>query len=68
MISNNMLTYRRQNSLQQGVLSILSNLLATSSELHEYVRAFEALDSGNDGVISVTEMKRVIKQFPNLGI
>ncbi len=42
--------------------------MATSGELNEYIRAFEALDTGHDGVISIKEMKECLKQYPGLGI
>lgn len=47
--------------MQQGVLSILSNMLASSLELDEYIKAFKTLDSGQDGTISILEMKNCLK-------
>jgi len=46
------------------VLSVNANLLTTSSDLEEYIRAFEKLDTTNDGCISIMEMKKGLKLIP----
>ena len=66
-IQENLHTFRQTNTLQSGVLSIMSNLLATSEELKEYIAMFSRLDKSNDGFISLEEMKSGLKATQIMG-
>lgn len=66
MISANIMSFPTLSQLQKGVLSILSNLLTTSADLEEYIKAFELLDLTHDGCISIDEMKKGLKLMPHL--
>lgn len=44
----------------------MSNLLTNSGELDEYIRAFQKLDTSNDGCVSKEEMKKGLKTVKNL--
>jgi calcium-dependent protein kinase len=50
-VAENIMAFRHDSILQQGVLSLLSNLMATSGELQEYIKMFEKLDTSHDGNI-----------------
>ena len=45
----------------------MSNLLATSEELKEYIAMFSRLDKSNDGFISLEEMKSGLKATQIMG-
>lgn len=45
----------------------MSNLLATSDELKEYIAMFRRLDKSNDGFISLDEMKAGLKETQIMG-
>ena len=47
-------------------MSLLSNLMASSGELDEYIKMFEKLDTSHDGIISIPEMKKGLKSLANL--
>ena len=65
-ISESIATFKKTSVLQQGVLSLLSNLLSNSGELDQYIKAFEVLDTSHDGCISKEEMKKGLKTVQNL--
>lgn len=64
LISDNICSFPNLTPLQRGVLSVNANLLTTSSDLEEYIRAFEKLDTTHDGCISIEEMKKGLKLIP----
>ena len=49
-------------TLQRGILSFLTNLLATEEELEELAQLFKAFDTSNDGFIDMQELRDGIQK------
>lgn len=56
-IAASLIAFRKANLLQSGVISFLTNLLATTEDLHDYVEMFEVMDTSKDGFLSIDELK-----------
>lgn len=65
-IGENIMTFRNQSAMQSGVLSLMSNLMASNGELNDYIKMFEKLDSSHDGHISLEEMKKGLKNVGDM--
>lgn len=61
-VSDQLASFRRMGTLQKGILSFLTNLLATEEELEELATIFKAFDTSNDGFISMEELKEGIEK------
>lgn len=48
------------------MLSVNANLLTTSADLEDYIKAFEKLDTSHDGCVSIDEMKKGLKLIPEM--
>jgi calcium-dependent protein kinase len=56
-IAASLMTFRKATLLQSGVISFLTNLLATNEDLQDYVDMFEMMDTSKDGYLSIDEIK-----------
>ena len=62
-IGNNLLTFKKADAFQCGVMQMIVNLKSTSDELEELNVMFEKFDSNHDGVISMDELKVGMKEI-----
>lgn len=50
------------NEIKSGILSFLTNLLATTEELDELAEIFKSINTSNDGFITKQELKDALQQ------
>ena len=60
-IAANLMAFRKATLLQSGVISFLTNLLATAEDLQDYVEMFEMMDTSKDGYLTIDELKAGIQ-------
>lgn len=56
-VTDALTSFRKTGALQSGVLSFMTNLLATTEELDELAEIFKQMDTSNDGFLSIEELK-----------
>lgn len=56
-IAASLMAFRKATLLQSGVISFLTNLLATAEDLQDYVDMFEMIDTSKDGYLTIDELK-----------
>ena len=61
-IAASLMAYRKATLLQSGVISFLTNLLATAEDLQDYVEMFEMMDTSKDGYLTIDELKAGIQE------
>lgn len=62
-IGNNILTFKKADAFQSGVMQMIVNLKSTSDELEELNIMFEKFDTNHDGVITIDELKTGMKEI-----
>lgn len=50
------------SEIKSGILSFLTNLLATTEELDELAEAFKSINTSNDGFITKDELKEALSK------
>ena len=58
VVTDALISFRKAGILQTGVLSFLTNLLATEEELEELGEMFKQMDTSKDGFLSIEELKQ----------
>ena len=62
-IGNNLLTFKKADAFQSGVMQMIVSLKSTSDELEELNMMFEKFDTNHDGEISFEELKVGMKNI-----
>jgi len=57
-VSDNLISFRKNSVLQRGVLSFMTNLMASQEEMKEMGELFKKLDTSNDGFLSMGELNK----------
>ena len=62
-IYDNLHSFHKASLLQSGVMSLMSNLMASNEDLQDYITIFQTIDKSHDGFLSYSELKRGLMQL-----
>lgn len=62
VVTDALVSFRKAGILQTGVLSFLTNLLATEEEMEELGDMFKQMDTSKDGFLSIAELREGLQK------